>query len=229
MAVAFVKNVGSGTGTGTTTVVTVPAAGVAIGNMLVVRGYQASSSAVVSSVVDTQGNTYSEWVAKSGTGDWIAAWKCAVTTALVSGNTITITWSVKGDSSLVVEEFSGVANTEDGETIATGTSTTPSATLTTTNAANLLVGHVGINNGSPDGFTEDADSDGGSTWVTLTSATSGSDNISRGAYKITTSAVANTYNPTLGTSRTWFEQLGSLKETAAAFTGIPSLVTARRN
>ena len=67
-----------------------------------------------------------------------------------------------------------------------------------------------------------ADTDGGDSWHTLTNGNAGAGNeFLRGAYKITTSATTLTYNPTLGTSRAWLLQIGSLKATATFSLPVP--------
>ena len=213
MSVAFVKNVASNTASNSTTVaVTVPAAGCAAGNVLAVRLYNWSSSVTVSSVADTQGNTYAEWVAKISGSDATFLWKSKLTTALVSGNTITATFSAMANCGISVEEFSGLDNTEDGENKATGTSTTPSVALTPT-VVGVLVGNLGIQNSVLPSYTEDADTDNGDSWHSMTAVTIGTSTQIKGAYKIPTSAALNTYNPTLGSSSEWYAQLGSLKAT----------------
>jgi hypothetical protein len=214
MAIAFVKNIASTTTSNVTTAtLTIPASGVALGNTIALR-WKTGTDETVSSIVDTQGNTYTVWVAEYLVSDEMVEYRCNVGTALVSGNTIVVTFSNKADCMIVADEFSGVSTTEDAEdTGKTGTSTTPSASAVIANADTLCVASLLVIAGSADSFTEDADATGGASWNSMTTVVRAPD-ILRGAYKIATSAATQTYNPTLGTSREWQVQLGSLKATA---------------
>lgn len=230
MAVAFVKHLGVvDNSNSTTSVITIPAGGVAIGNKVLIRGVRGASGVTVSSVADTTGtNVYAEVVRQNAANPSVFLWVGTIAAALVSGNTITMTYSSKGGNGAAADEFSGLTVTADGTNSATGSSTTPSTNITPANAADLVYGAVAIVAGGADSFTEDADTDAGDSWHGLTPATYTSGNNSlRGAYKITTSAATDTYNPTLGTSRAWAEILAALQETVTAAV-IPSLVTARR-
>lgn len=235
MAISFVKNVGGNTASNSKTVaVTVPAAGVALGDLLVVRAGQDSNDASQSltSIADTKLNTYAELVAPVtfGSNRWAYIWYASVGTALVSGNTITVTFLNKGNIHCVIDQFSGLTTTKDGTNSASGSSTTPSTNITPTQAADLVVSHLMILSGEADSFTEDTDSDAGDTWHGLTTQTgTGGVNISRGAYKITISAATDTYNPSLGTSRAWAVLLAGIQGTDQPSTEtIPYLVAARR-
>ena len=194
MAIAFVKHVGSGTSSmSTTTAVTVPAAGVASGTMCSLR-IELNVRGTVT-VADTQGNTWTERKQQDyGSVSRLHVFDCAVGTTLASGNTITATHS-KGDGQSAVDQWSGVgAFVIDAS--ATGTSTTPSSGAITTGADSLVLGVV-ANAGTT--YTEDADSDGGDTWHTLTAM---ADEV-YAAYKIPTSGVSQTYNITLDASHAW--------------------------
>jgi len=110
---------------------------------------------------------------------------------------------------------SGIYRTDAGGThTANGSSATPSASNTSNLQDSLLIGAVGVNGPTGDAYTQDTDTTNGS-WVTGTrSGTSGgsaSTNITiNSAYKITTASGAQTYNPSLGTSRQWGEILFAL-------------------
>ena len=219
MAVAFVKHVGSGTSSmATTTAVTVPAAGVASGTFcslridLNVRG--------TTTVADTQGNTWTERQQQDyGSASRVHVFDCAVGTTLASGNAITATHS-KGDGASAVDQWSGVgAFVIDAS--ATGTSTTPSSGAITTGADSLVLGVVADAGAVR---TEDADSDGGASWTTLTAV---ADEL-YAAYKIPTSGVSQTYNPTLDTSVAWAAVIAEWAATAdprvPRFTPYPQLL-----
>lgn len=194
MAVAFVKNVGSGTfSMSTSSVITVPAAGVAAGNLLVVRVRENIQGTVT--VEDTGGNTYTERRVQSWLSRRTHVFESAVATALVSGNTITATFA-KADGETAVDEWSGVG-TFDTTTGASGTSATPSSGAITPAGVGLIVGTLGAG----ENHTEDTDSDGGDTWHGLTAPGDGYQNDA--AYKITTSAVSQSYDPTIAASAGW--------------------------
>ena len=221
MAIAFVKNVGTGTGSNSTTAtITVPASGCAAGNTIVLR-ITTDADRTISSIVDSGGNTYTQWVSEVFNADDQWLYRSKLTTALVSGNTIVVTLTAKDTWRAIAEEFSGLDATENAENTATGTSATPSVSATPTNANNLIVAHLVVGS-SGYVVTEDGDSAGGDTWHTLTKSARDCC-----AYKITTSAVAQTYNPTVNTSDAWGLQLGSLTAPPASLLWQPrSLVTA---
>lgn len=204
MSGAFVKNVGTATaGNATTNAITVPAGGVAAGNVVILHSDRGSSGVTIS-VADSKGNTYTVLATQNAGQPSTSVAIGIITNALVSGDTITTTFSSKGTNGSTANEYSGITNTSDGtNTNATGVSTTPSISITPSNATDLIVAQVDVNSGSADTYTEDSDSTGGDTWHSLTTLTDGSNHKLHPAYKITTSAAAQTYNPTLGTSRTW--------------------------
>lgn len=236
MAITFVQNVGTATSANkTTAAVTVPAGGCAAGNVLVVRSYTSNGGSTVSSIVDTASggsNTYSQFAADRSYFDTSYLYYSYLDRALASGDTITITVSGMGDMGLAVDEFSGVTSTKDGTNTAANTqATAPSVSLTTQTQAECLVfGNLGLDDASGFAYTEDTDTDGGDSWHTLTATAGfGSSNRIRGAYKITTSVVTQTWSPTItnsGNAYQWQMQIGALKALASA--GIPYLVTARR-
>lgn len=200
MAITLVKNVGSATlSMATSGSVTVPAAGVALGDLLVVRGTFDSGAGTVS-VADTQGNTYTSRLTL-GAGTTYAetyVFTCVVGTALVSGNTITLS-TTKTTGAFVVDQFTGQGTYEEGAGTS-ATSSTPSSGSVTQATAGLVYGILG--NKSNRVVTEDTDNTGGDTWHSLTVA-SLNDPETNGAYKVTTSAVSLAYDPTLDTSDVW--------------------------
>lgn len=154
--------------------VTVPAAGCAQFNLVVV-GFLCADSATPPSVADTQGNTWTKLTSVAVNTNTRTShtylYYSRLTTALVSGNTITATLSGMTGMAGVGREFSGnTASTEiNQETQATGASTTPaSGAINTTVADALLVGVVGArgNNSAPT-FTQ------GTGWTNGTIAQAG--------------------------------------------------------
>ena len=125
---------------------------------------------------------------------WASTWDGVITTALTSGQSITVAHTAENGYS-GADEFSGVG---DYDTSAGQLQTTASPTSTSITPANvgLVIGNVSHDDANGYPYTEDADSVGGDTWHSLTYI---EDRIG-GAYKITTSAVSQTYDPTLNGS-----------------------------
>jgi hypothetical protein len=218
MAIAKVKEVASGnvnnaSGPGT---LTIPAAGVAAGNRLFVYNACFRPSGKLTSITDTGSNT---WVllreqpggtSSSSDGD-AELWTTQVTTALVSGNTITLNFSGTQREAYVCEEYSGLdtSNVTLVDTSAGNPFTTASPTITvtpTTGAGRLLVGMDGMAGPLGDTFTQDTDTTV-VAWTSITrvgttggSATSNA-TLSGGTKIVPSGTTAQTYNPTLGTAR----------------------------
>lgn len=160
--IGFVKNIGTNQSktAGTSISVTVPAAGVKAGNSIIVTFAMDSTSGSVS-VSDTAGNTYN---LDADTGVYVTYVRTLIfsahnVTALVSGNTITVTHPSVNAKAVSANEFSGLAKTSalalDKTSTATGDSTTPSSgsTATTTQADELLIGAIGVEGPLGDTFT----------------------------------------------------------------------------
>src|SRR5205809_3687201 len=171
--IAFVKNIGTNASatTGTTIAVTVPAAGVAAGDSVILTLAMADASGGVTAT-DSKGNTYSlaaDITNASNVRTVILA--AHNVTALVSGDTITVTHPSASVRALSANEFSGVSPTSalDQTHTATGSSTTPSsgATATTTEGAELLLGAMGVAGPISDTFTT------GTNYMALTRAGTG--------------------------------------------------------
>lgn len=239
MAVALVKNLGTGSSktAASPRTITIPAAGVAAGNtVFVFWGCNDASLAKPSSVTDTAGNTYvldKGTASVGGSADAQQVWRSNIATALVSGNTI----SVSGQSTSAgvtwwtAEEFSGVASgapTASAENVSTSP-TAPTLAATPTAAGSLVVGGLSLNGPTEDTFTQDSDTLEGS-WVSLTSAgTTGgaqtSNETGRPGFKVVSGTSAQTWNPTTGTLRSWAMVLASYPEAATAAV-LPPLVMA---
>ena len=109
MAIAYVQEFGGGNSTQETTlVINVPAGGTTQGNFLVLGCVTGAATSYVASVADSKGNTWTvDKVSSVGRGFSICS--AQLTTALVSGDTITITPNASTFSAANVAEFSGVA------------------------------------------------------------------------------------------------------------------------
>src|SRR2546426_1006875 len=92
----FIQNVGAANSaqvTGTTLVVTIPIGGIPIGHTLIIRSaYDFTSTAPT--IADSRSNTYTTIRTSAGTANAMRAsiHRCAVTTGLLAGDTITLTY-----------------------------------------------------------------------------------------------------------------------------------------
>ena len=163
MAIAFVREIGQAQtkSSGTSVAITVPAAGVAAGCSIVLAIGCVTTAATVSAT-DTAGNTYAvDADASNAAAVRVLILSAHNVNALVSGDTITVSWSVAVTvKSVTAVAYSGLAttSTRDKTSTGTGTGTAPSsgATATTTAANELVVGAVAYNGFLSDGLTAGA-------------------------------------------------------------------------
>ncbi|TMA70566.1 MAG: hypothetical protein E6J69_02285, partial [Deltaproteobacteria bacterium] len=207
-----VKNVGTAANetSGTTISVTVPAAGVALGNTVIVTFAMDPASGTVS-VADTQGNTYTknaDVTNGSGTsGVRTVVFSSTITTALVSGSMITVTHPTVTAKAVSANEFSGlVANpVADQSGTATGSATSLSATTSgaTAQAEELVMGGFG-REGKAGEFSAN-----GAGFTALTQASSGNAGASAthitidSQFKVVTATGIQTANETANLSENW--------------------------
>lgn len=213
--ISFVQTVGSASCGATTNVITVPAGGVLAGHTLIARSTLRSSSAATGSfsVSDSKGNTYTldlDFTESTG-HERVALFHAYVSAALAAGDTITGNFpNVNGTTGLVVSEFAGLSATSpvDVSAAAGGNSAAPSVSATTTNASDLVYAVVGMWN-SP-AYTE---ATGWTTDSHLATACGGAGGSStnHGAYKIVSTTGTYTYNPTLGSSNYWVDEIVAYK------------------
>lgn len=224
--ISLVKNVGTNTSNSTSITslaVTVPAGGCAFGNLVVVRfaGFNLQGGTGSVTIADTRSNTWHLDFAKTNITDGInQVWSSVLTTALQSGDTITVTFPANNNNyAMGADEFTGMGPLAgqpwavDG-TGATGSSTTPSDTLNpgATTPAVLWYAPLFVASPSTDTFTEDSTNTVGGAWTSLTAAPSASGaqtQSTRAAYKVPNTSLSSsqTWAPTLGTSRGWIETL----------------------
>lgn len=148
IASGFVKAIGSTATTGTSMTITVPAAGVAAGDIIVVgTTMNAGTLADPSSVTDTGSNTYTKRGSLvNGTTQKTSAWTATATTALASGDTIVVHYAVAPTKATAeATQYTGLNETLD---IAAGTATgsataPPSHTVTTTTAGDMVIAVIG--------------------------------------------------------------------------------------
>lgn len=210
-SIAFVKVVGTSTCGGSSSAVTVPAAGVAAGNTLILSVVVRGNTTGAASATDTKGNTYTldATSVRSGQGQTYVL-SARVATALVSGDTITVSHPNSNAEGAVVSEFSGIAAVSRVDVTATtnGNSNSPSATVATSGGPRLIVGAVGSHNNRT--YTE------ASGWTTLQhlaqncgGASNRADNHS--GYRIEAASGSFTYNPTSSHSEHWYEAVVAYK------------------
>jgi hypothetical protein len=104
---ASARLVGSASCTAPTSIITVPAAGLDVGSVALVHAYRRSSTGDVTSVIDSRGNSYSELHIAGGEGTSATLWQGTITTALLAGDTITVS-EPNGNSAIIVSELRGV-------------------------------------------------------------------------------------------------------------------------
>jgi type II secretory pathway pseudopilin PulG len=177
----------SSTTTGTTISVTVPAGGVAAGNTIIVSFATDPTNTPTGAVTvaDTKGNTYTKDAdIANGTGTSgvrTVVFSAPVTTALVSGNTITVTYPSAAAKAVSVCYANGLisASRVDVTHTGTGNNTDPTsgATAATTQASELLFGAIGTESrissttmtaGSGYTLLNDASADTGSSGSSIT-------------------------------------------------------------
>jgi predicted secreted protein len=143
----------SSTSTGTTISVTVPAGGVAAGNTIIVSFATDPTNTPTGAVTvaDTKGNIYTKDAdIANGTGTSgvrTLVFSAPVTVALVSGNTITVTYPSAAAKAVSICYANGLisASRVDVTHTGTGNSTAPTsgATANTTQTSELLIGAIG--------------------------------------------------------------------------------------
>jgi hypothetical protein len=157
MAIAKVRDGGQTSATGTTGPMSVPAAGHALGNTIFVC--VSLNGSTCTGITDSKGNTYTK---QATSNDELTLWSSVLTTALVSGDTITAAAAGSGNFAAASGEYSGVQGTVDQstqklQTPGAGTTITTTTTAATTVADELVFGCflVGGTVGSfvPSGYT----------------------------------------------------------------------------
>src|SRR5947199_9670198 len=200
--IAFVKNLGTATGnnTGTSIMITL-AAGVSVGggNSIIVSFVGPDLSGTYSAT-DSAGSTYSVNAsgARAGTVRTVILSAHNVN-ALASGSTITVTFpSTSNRRAVTADEFSGLAKsgTFDQSHTAGNSGTTADSGFTaiTAQAAELLLGAIGVAGAASDTFTAGNDGHGG-TYTALTQVNSGG-NVFYIAPGYAVVAATNTYEAT---------------------------------
>ena len=184
MAVAYVQKVGylnSTGGTASTTIVIPITVTTTVGHTVIAWFRQQRGVYSASSIVDSKGNTWH--IDRDALSDSTTYYgplcicSCVLTTALVSGDTITLTINASAAyRSAGAAEFSGVASSSglaviDQNVYATNSGSTATATTATaTTAGELAITVGGVGSGSMVITTSDSSS--GGTWTDLAIPTS---------------------------------------------------------
>ena len=212
---AFVRNVGTADCGGASDSVTVPASGVAAGDTLIVRAAyrDRGSIAFATSVSDSAGNAYQRDLNDTQNPVRGEVWSAYVATPLAAGDTITVTHPDLDGNSMAVSEFRGVdaIGRVDQAGSNSGNSQNPSASVTTTNGNDLIIGSVAHDANDttitqPGGWNAlpSVGTDCGipppHTLITL-----------HGAYRIVSSTGTYTYDPTLPNNHQWVDEVSSYK------------------
>ena len=230
VTLSFVRNIGQASCTsGSTLTITVPAGGAAVDHSVILRLMQRGVSSGAVSASDSRGNTYSVDVDRINVDQRIAIFRSYLVTALVGGDTITVTFpSASTSEGVVADEFSGlVPPWATGALDATGTgggsSSTPSASLTANNGKDILIGAVGqassLTGTQPSGWT-------GLTNQGLTCGGGSSGTATNfGGYKTTSGTGAFTYNPVMSGSSRWADAIVGYKASSSLGVQQPSAPT----
>lgn len=218
MAISFVGNVSSGFSSNATTIaVTVPAAGVPVGDFLIAVVGRSSAETGSPTIADTKGNTWVQLRVTIADDPCQTIWMSKITVALVSGNTITATYAAMAGRTMSVDQFTGVAaaTADTASQRGTGTSVSPSVGPWTPSTLALVYGATYWQS-STITFTGDSDSDGGDTWHSLTLVTNTGVARQQSQYKIITSIANLTYNPSLSLSAVWGNVIAGVQGPAAS-------------
>jgi hypothetical protein len=186
-------------------------------------GLRGGTSGTVSAT-DSRGNTYTVDRDSVGSNTRTVILSAHVSTALTSGNTITVSHP-NAVAGAAASEFSGIASSSRVDSSASGTanSNSPSASVTTTAANDLLYGAFANQNNRS--ATEAAG------WTTdrhqMPDCGSGSGNKAtvHGAYRSASTTGAYTYNPTLTHSEHWTTAVVAYKSSGASTLAQPGTPT----
>lgn len=230
MAAAFVQAIAGTVGStaSTTTVITVPAAGTSAGNYAVIRCNVNGQNLQPTAASDSKGNTYIVADSTGGTATVTTSAGVLVgylATALVSGDTITVTHGSSAQHTAMADEFSGLdtntATVVDSSNSSPASTATPTVSATMATQPDMLIGHAGVRRAFsagqvslPAGWTAKLSENG-------TTGGGGSHAAVYGAYLRVTSTGSQTYAPTLSVSAVNDVEIVGLEEAAVAAATLP--------
>lgn len=218
MAITYVRSLGAvgSTSSGATSLTLSVSGGAAAGQTVLVRfaAWDYTGGGALS-IADSKGNTWTRDYARIGASDGMnALYRCMVTTALVAGDTITVSFTAGAQNyAMAGDVFAGLHPVSPlwqlGADVAGSTSTPASTIVPAASPPNhtLHVAMLFYTGLASDGFTPDGDTAGGAAWGGLTAQYSGTDaraQAIQGAYKVPAAGqtgTTQTWNPTLGATR----------------------------
>jgi hypothetical protein len=223
---AFEGTVGQASCGSNSMAITVPVGGVAAGSRIVLRLAIRGGSSGAVSASDSRGNSYAVDADPVPASHPLVVFSAHVATALVAGDTIQVNYPSGSTSSAVAAgAYSNIAATNAVDAVggASGSSTAPSTSVTTTNANDLLLGATfSANNRSvtqPSGWT------GLTTQVPDCGNGALGKSTNTGAYRIPGSAGTFAYDPALGGSGTWAGAVVAYKPGGATALTLPGTPT----
>lgn len=180
MAVAFVQVVATGvSASALTQVITVTATTTTVGNLVTVAA-RGAGGCHIASVADSRGNTWQVDVTPASVTSTASIASCIVAAGkvLVSGDTITVTFSTALNHEVAVDEFSGVAASggqpvvdQTNNTHNTAAGAVTAATTVNSQAGDLALSCVGDSLNADTYTLTTADPSSGGTWVAITTTT----------------------------------------------------------
>jgi hypothetical protein len=212
---AHVQDIGTGSVTGGTTISLNVASSVAVNDM-VLMAISTNTNSVVPSVADSRGNTYLLGSPNTtSTGLIATGFSCFVTTALLSGDTITVTFPVAVDGLVTASDFSGLdinigGLAGDHNSASASFATAPDPGVAT---GELLYAWVALS-GTSSSVTQDP------TFASLPAVTANGLTLFP-AYKVAPSGGTYTFSGTLGASEQWVAQIENVRLPAPTPTPIP--------
>jgi Bacterial Ig-like domain len=231
---SYVGNIGTAScGSGSMTIAVPSGMTVAAGNRVLLRlGLRRGTNGTVNAT-DSKGNSYSinGDASNSGNDERIVVLSAHVTTALVAGDTITVTYpSGVYSSGLVADVLSNVATSNPVDAVgnASGNSSSPSVTSgTTTSQYDFLIGALATQNNltatTPSGWTGLTDQAVGGGAGCQNGSNGNSMNV--GDYRAVSATGAFTYNPTLNSSVIWAATVVAFKPGTAGGLLVPGAPT----
>jgi Tfp pilus assembly protein PilV len=198
-----------GTGSsGSPLTLTVPSGGVAAGSRVIVRLELRGTSSSVATISDTRGNSWAADLDNLNIDERVIIWSSNLTTALSSGDSIRLTYPSSTSSAAVADAFTMVAasNAVDATGNGSGNSASPSASVTTTAANELVVGAVGIFNTTssptqPSGWSGLPTALGTSSTSPGCSNGSSGNSSNVGGYRVASTTGSYTYSPSVSSGR----------------------------
>ncbi|MGH2756066.1 MAG: hypothetical protein ACRDLB_16770 [Actinomycetota bacterium] len=216
-----IKNLGEAGCGNSRNSLSVPAGGVPAGNTLIARLAHRTTVNGGVTISDSNQNLWTKDADVFQGGVRIVVFSAYITKPLAQNDQITVTFPSVGDAvGLTVDEFSGIAATNRVDAVggASGDSSDPSATVTSTNGNDLLYGAVAsVNNRT---YTDPTG------WTTAPHQTIDCGGASRradnhAASRVVTATGTYTYNPTISPGDRWAAALVAYR----AASGAPSCAT----